>query len=438
MLKELDFSIIIKLNCIFIAMLRLSYFPQSWKLSHVLPICKPGKDPRNPSSYRPISLLSCLSKIFEKLMLSRLQNYISSINILPNYQFGFRSQFSTSQQLLRVSELIANSFHKKEHVIALFLDVAQAYDRIWHSGLLYKLYTIGVPIYLIKITKDFLSFRVFMVKINNSFSTARAIYSGIPQGSILSPLLFNLYLSGIPSLSSISIALYADDTALFSSHKNIISARNVLQTSVDKYIKWTELWRIKINPTKTQAKIFTLCRPLNPSPLIINNTIIPWLDNNIPVKYLGLYFDRRLTWKAHIQNISNKTYQKITKLYPIINKYSKLKIDCGISIYKSIIRPSLTYACPIWCNASSTNIRKLQVIQNKFLRKILKAECIISNNQVHRELQIEKINNFIILQSKNFFSNLTNTPSFKHFNLGKNYNSNRIRFHFPKDIFRPP
>ncbi len=391
MLKELNITNVAKLTKIFNAMLRLSYFPQAWKFVLVRPICKAGKDPKNPTHYRPISLLSSLSKIFEKLLLTRFLNYICLIQVLPNYQFGFHSNYSTTYQLLRVTELIADSFHNKQHTIGLFLDIAQAFDKVWHVGLLFKLYDIGIPIYLFKIITNFLFDRHFVVKINSSLSSTRSIQSGIPQGSTLSPLLFNIYMSDIPYLPFTTIALYADDTALFATHNNIKIARNTLQNSIQKYLKWTQLRRILINPTKTRAKIFTHCRPTKPPSLIINNINIPWLDNNIPVKYLGLHLDQRLTWKSHIQIITNKTYHKISKLYPICNSKSKLRIDCGISIFKSIIRPSLTYACPIWCNASSTNIKKIQIIQNKFLRKILKADWFISNKQIHRELQIDSI-----------------------------------------------
>lgn len=379
-----------------------------------------------------------MSKIFEKLLHTRLLSYITSTQAIPNYQFGFRINYSTSHQLLRVSELIAQNFHKKQHTIGIFLDIAQAFDKVWHSGLLFKLHSIGIPVYLFEIIKNYLHNRKFCVKINTSYSTSRHIFSGIPQGSTLSPLLFNIYMSDIPHLPFTTIALYADDTALFSFHKNIQTARNSLQNSLNIYIKWTQQWRIIINPSKTQTKIFTLCRPTNPPCLKINNINIPWIENHIPIKYLGLHFDRRLTWKSHIQNIANKTYQKISKLYPLTNKFSKLQIECGISIFKTIIRPSLTYACPIWCNASASNIKKIQTIQNKFLRRILKAEWFISNKQIHKELQIESIKTFIITQSSNFFNSLPKFPAHQHFDLGQNYNLKRIRSRFPKDIFHPP
>lgn len=438
-LKFLGMKSIAALTNILNSSLRLHYFPQNWKLALIIPICKPQKDPRHPSSYRPISLLSSLSKIFETVLLHRLLKFTSQNNIIQPTQFGFTHQHSTLHQLLRVTEKIEHAFHCKHHSLAIFLDIEKAFDKIWHDGLIYKLRILGTPIYLINIIRNFLSNRTFNIKYNSILSQTFHISAGVPQGSCLSPLLFNIYLSDIPQFIYSDLALFADDTALISSHPNILSAKNKLQTDLNRYSIWANNWRIKINMSKCQAKIFTLCKPIIPPPLTINNTPISWLPSASSVKYLGLHLDTKLNWKTHIKNIIHKTNIKIHKLNSLINKNSSLRIETAKLMYTSIIRPSLTYACPIWSNAAKSNLQKIQVLQNKFLRKILHAPWFIPNSQIHKELKLPTIHDFIRHHSQVFFTNLPSLHHAQQFNLGKTYHfPRRILSKFPKDKFHPP
>jgi len=146
------------------------------------------------------------------------------------------------------------------------------------------------------------------------------------------------------------IALYADDTALFARHYEISTARNNLQNDLDIFIYWVKNWRIKINPDKTQAKSFTLRHPISPLQLCFHNEPIPW--DKIAAKYLGIHIVTKLNWKTHIHTTGAKTQAKIAQLYPLINKKSSLKIETGMLIYKSIIRPTMIYACLIWGNTT--------------------------------------------------------------------------------------
>lgn len=199
-------------------------------------------------------------------------------------------------------------------------------------------------------------------------------------------------------------------------------------------------WRIKNkSKTKTQAKIFTLRHPITPPQLIMHNELIPWVPNNTAAKYLGMQLDTKLNWKAHIHTTAIKTQAKISQLYALINKKSSLKTETGMLIYKSVIRPTMTYACPIWGNAAKSNIKILQTVQNKALRIIIKAPWFISNQQIHHELQIPSIKEHISKLSEDFFSTLSTSPCTPIFNLGRTAEPNlRINSRFPKDRFRPP
>lgn len=240
-----------------------------------------------------------MSKIFEKAILIRLNKYLKKHNIIPPNQFGFRNNHSTTHQLLRLTDYIATNFQKSNHTLAIFLDIEKAFDRVWHDGLLYKIRKMGLPHYIQQIIKSFITNRRFKVIINAEQSGTYNISAGVPQGSPLSPTLFNIYISDIPSLTYSQIALFADDTALYTAHKDLLIGRDRLQEDLDTLTDWLNHWRIQINPDKCQSKMFSLRRLRTIPPLQIDNSKIPW-ETKKAVKYLGLQLDTKLTWKEHV------------------------------------------------------------------------------------------------------------------------------------------
>jgi hypothetical protein len=180
MLIKLPNKAIIFLTNLFNGLLTIGYFPLSWKKAIIILLNKPGKDKSNPENYRPISLLSAFSKLFEKSIQSHLLEYLNSIEAIPKFQFGFKSHHSTSQQLLRLTETINNSFENKNHTGAVFLDIVKAFDRFWHDGLFYKLKCVIIPKYILHILKSFLDDRCFVVRINDTQSSCRPIQAGVP------------------------------------------------------------------------------------------------------------------------------------------------------------------------------------------------------------------------------------------------------------------
>ncbi len=199
------------------ACLKLSYFPDSWKKANVVPIHKPGKSPCQATSYRPISLLSSLSKILERIVLKRINDHIDDNNIIPPEQHGFRKQKSTAHQLIKIVTHIKNSFKiNTSSTGMIFLDVEKAFDRVWHTGLLYKLLKFRFPIYLIKFIRSYLSNRQFQVTVKNKKSTIRNMLFGLPQGGVLSPTLYNIFTADIPKHAECILSLFADDTSILS------------------------------------------------------------------------------------------------------------------------------------------------------------------------------------------------------------------------------
>jgi hypothetical protein len=433
-LKNLTFKATSRLASVLNACLAVGYFPSSWKHAEVVVIHKPGKPSKSPSSYRPISLLCCISKVFEKIIQKRMLKFINDSGTIPNHQFGFKPLHGTTHQILRLNELIVSGFERKQVTAAVFLDVAQAFDKVWHEGLLFKLQKFGFPQYLKRIIQSFISDRTFAVKINSSFSSVRRVEAGVPQGSILGPMLFNLFVADIPEPQFSSLALYADDTTIISQHYCAEQASELLQQSVDVIITWFNKWRIVLNSNKCQAKIFSLKRNLNPMNIVINEVQIPWNPDDQGVKYLGVLLDKKLNWNIHVNNKLNQGYARLQKLFPLINRNSTLKTACSIMIYKSILRPLITYGCAVWgLSISAKKLQKLQIFQNKILRITVNAPWFVRNNQLHRDLGIDSISAFIQNCTTKFLMNLQNVPGAVFYNLGQPTLNRRLKPRLPQD-----
>ena len=223
-LKQLPSKAIAKLAEIFNFMVKIGYPPAVWKTAEVIVMPKSGKPLEKVSSYRPISLLSTLSKLFERTYLKRLIPLLEDRKIIPSHQFGFRASHSTIEQVHRVVALIEKTLEKKEFCSTVFLDVAQAFDKVWHLGLLYKIRTL-LPYNHFNLIKSYLQQRKFRVRFNNSYSSYRVIRAGVPQGSVLGPFLYNIFTSDIPKPKKGFIGTFADDTALAERDKDLATAR---------------------------------------------------------------------------------------------------------------------------------------------------------------------------------------------------------------------
>lgn len=348
---------------------------------------KPGKDPTQITSYRPISLLSILSKLFEKSLMHYLNPIIASQNIIPPHQFGFRKNHSTIEQVHRIVTLIRNTFEQKKYCTSLFIDISQAFDKVWHKGLIYKI-TQLLPPCTHKILTSYLNNRTFVVKMNNSISNSKLISAGVPQGSILGPFLYTVYTADMPTHLHTHTATFADDTALLSIHKNRIIASQQLQTHIDILEKWLELWKIQVNPSKCVHVTFTLNKSCCPK-ISVNGSIVP---EKTQVKYLGIHLDRRLTWAPHIDAKLTQIKLKLTQLNWLLNAHSHLSLDNKIILYKSMIKPIWTYGIQLWGTASASNIEKLQRRQAKFLRQITQAPWYVRNANIHKDLNIPTVN----------------------------------------------
>jgi len=405
-LKELPEKCIKLITYIFNAIIKTGYFPETWKISQIIMIPKPGKDVTKVNSYRPISLLPTLSKLFEKMLLKKLKPIMHEKRIIPDHQFGFREEHGTVEQVHRVVSEIRNSLEQKKYCSAAFIDIAQAFDKVWHKGLLHKVRNL-LPARFYAIIENYLVDRKFFIKYNSAFSNLYEIHAGVPQGSVLGPVLYLLYTADLPTSNYVKVSTFADDTAVLASHHDPTIASRYLQKHLNEIESWLSKWRIKANELKSGHITFTL-RKLTCPPVKLNNITLP---QHQTVKYLGLHLDRRLTWKQHIETKRKQIKLKCAQMNWLIGTYSKLSLDCKVLLYKMILKPIWTYGIQLWGSACTSNIIKLERMQSKILRMIVNAPWYVRNTNIHRDLQIETVADTIKEYSKKYQLKLEQHPN---------------------------
>lgn len=385
-LKQLSRKAIVFLTQLFNAIMRIGYYPSIWKISEIIMIPKHGKPPHLVSSYRPISLLPVMSKLFEKIVLRRLNEILKINNTIPLHQFGFRRGHSTVEQVHRVADKIRDALEKKQYCSAVFLDVQQAFDKVWHQGLLFKIKSL-LPHNMYVLLQSYIQKRIFRVRVNDSYSGFHEIKAGVPQGSVLGPTLYLVYTADIPTTDNVLSATFADDTAALYNDKNPEAASLVLQTHLDKVDKWMDKWRIKASANKSTHVTFTLRRE-NCPPVKLGNAILPHQET---AKYLGIHLDRKQTWRTHIEKKRDELNIQLRKLNWLLGRSSNVSLENKVLIYKAVLKPVWAYGIELWGSAKNSNLEILQRFQNKVLRNISNAPWFIKNTELHEHLKINTI-----------------------------------------------
>uniref|UniRef100_A0A8C2FGS7 Reverse transcriptase domain-containing protein n=1 Tax=Cyprinus carpio TaxID=7962 RepID=A0A8C2FGS7_CYPCA len=281
------------------------YLPKDWKSAIVIPVVKPGKDATKSNSYRPIALTSTLCKVMEKMLVRRLNYFLEKKEILTPVQCGFRKKRTTMDALLLFENEVRKALIMKEFLVAVFFDIEKAYDTLWREGLLIKLDRIGVGGRMYNWILDFLFERTFQVRIGEETSASYDILNGTPQGSVISPILFNLMINDIfeKVKPSIGKALYADDGAIWKRGRNIGNVIKGVQETINEVERWSVDWGMKFSVSKTQYMVFSRKKKIEQITLKLYDQL---LERVIEFKYLGLIFDEKMTWKQHIKKIENK------------------------------------------------------------------------------------------------------------------------------------
>ena len=346
-------------------------FPSQWKSSILLPFPKPGKDPSAPSSYRPICLLSCMGKVLEKLVCTRLSWWIESRHLLPAPLCGFRPGRCTMDVLLQFDLLVREAFREKQYLVAAFLDLQGAFDAASHLAILYKLRCLGITGTPLTWFRSYLSDRSFRVQVGGSLSASCPQARGVPQGSVLSPSLFNVLLIDLPMLPHTTPLVYCDDITLVCRSSSLAGATAWLQTSLDSLTTWATSWGLTINPVKSAHMCFTRRRiPAVPS-LRAAGEVIPYTNNR---RFLGLVLDGpSLTWKHHVAHLRDACLPRLDLMKSIAGAKWGADRDTLIRYYKVYIQSKIDYGSAVYGSASRTVLARLDVIHHSAIRIALGA-----------------------------------------------------------------
>lgn len=401
------------LAIVFNSCIQIGYFPKTWKKAIIQPILKPHKPKHDPKSYRPISLLSTVGKLFEQIINHRLKDFLEHHNLLNPDQCGFRPGKATTDQLLKFTQHVAQARVRgriKAKTLAIFIDIEAAFDKVWHNGLLYKLQRLGLPDELTRLLASYLRDRKLSVKFGETFSDIYNIEAGVPQGAVLSPLLFNIYINDIPKANrDIKISQFADDIVIWTSHKNPDLAGTNLQNYLDQLSNWCNKWRITLNPAKSTLLYISHQQNTRPN-MHINGTQI---DYSTSTNFLGLTINNTLTWHNHIDKIKQRCNARLNLLRKISGTSWGASPKTIIHTYNALIFPVLNYAYPAWNNLPKTHIQTLQTIQNKMLRIAYRVSplAFISNEILHDRANIPLVKDKCIQQAKDYLSKRRATNS---------------------------
>ena len=333
--------------------LKESCFPDCWKVSSVVPVFKNVGERSTAKNYRPVSLLSVVIKVFEKLVNNRIVDHLENCGLFSDFQYGFRSSQSTADLLTVVSDSVARAFNRSGATRAVALDISKAFDRVWHAGLIHKLKSYGISGQIFDLISSFLSNRRLRVVVDGKSSQEYPVNAGVSQGSILGPTLFLLYINDLPDDVICNIAIYADDTSLYpkcdqaSNLWQQLELASKLESDLRDTVDWGRKWRVGFNTGKTQLVSFDRSKNTGAIGVKMDGSV---LEEKSSFKMLGLIFSSKLDWGSYIVSIAKTASKKIGAL---IRSMKFLSPEVALYLYKSTIRPYMEYCCHIWAGAPS-------------------------------------------------------------------------------------
>ena len=432
LLKRMQDIIIKPLTILINQTLLTSYFPEQLKISKVKPLFKTG-DSAQLSNYRPISLLPSISKVYEYVLFNQLFNYMNTNNLLSINQFGFRPSHSTELAGLKLMDHITKQMDNGKVPINIYIDLSKAFDTLNHTILLSKLNYYGIRGLENDLFRQYLTNRYQFVEFHGKSSNKQIITTGVPQGSIMGPLLFLIYINDLPLISQIfNMMMYADDTTLYC---NLSDTSEVLINSeINRICEWLSANKLSLNTKKTKFMVFHVPQRQVIYPrLKINNIEIERVNH---FNFLGIIFYSTLKWNNHIQHISIKISRIVGLMWRLKTLYPMAVLRL---LYNSLVLPHLTYGILIW----GTNIKHdhpLHRIQKRGLRTISNQSYIAHSEPICKELNLIKLPDMYHIALWKFYFKLMNNTLPEYFNgmkpilplICNRYPLRKSLFHLPK------
>ena len=390
-------------------------FPSQLKIAKVVPIHKGGSK-TDVSNYRPISLLSIFSKLFEKAMHIRVYDFLQNNGSLNDHQFGFRKQRSCEHALLTAQKELLDALSKKQIALLLLIDFSKAFDMVDHDILLHKLHHYGIRGVANDWFKSYLKNRSQYVYISGKSSSRKNLKYSVPQGSILGPLLFIIYINDLPNISNLAkFILYADDANIIITGETLAEIESSFNHLSKSLIKWVRNNELMLNIKKTNYMIFTNRRNLDFSSFVPKMGKTP-IERKKVAKFLGVLVDDKLSWKQHITAIRSKMSRYIGVLYKLKHI---LPLQARMLTFNSLVQSHLNYCSLIWGTTNKTKIESLFTTQKKAMRSIMpglvnyfykKGEFPTHTKPAFTELNVATVHNIILKNVLIFLNKVHNFP----------------------------
>ncbi|KAF2354510.1 Reverse transcriptase domain [Trinorchestia longiramus] len=345
--------------------LQSGMLPTVWQPAIIIPLPKPNKPLPSVDSYRPISLLPCVRKLMERLMVSCLTVFLEQKGVFRKTQGCYRRRMSAINQVTKLEAAIRSTLVNKSIMLCLFVDFSSAFDTVWPMGVLYKLSRCGVRGTMLRWLQVYLKDRPFKVFMTGTYSSERTARSGVPQGAVLSPLLFNIMMYDTPVEEGICSCKYADDLAFYAQHPNLCIATDTLQQQLTALHNWSKQLGLKINFNKTKCMLFTNKR-INPLPITVGGQQLEFTKQ---FKYLGVMLDSpQLCWHHQVEYLKQSCAPLLNLLQSISHSHWCADWELLIYLYKTLIHSQLDYAAPLYGTVVLSNLLQLNSIQNHCLR----------------------------------------------------------------------
>jgi len=417
-LSELPLIAFEHLSTIYTKCLEINYYPQAWKIGITILLPKPNKDHSKIENYRPITLLNTVGKTFERIINTRLKSFCESKNLFPPSQAGFRSGQSTQDQLVKLVEETQRGIIKNQYTMATFFDINKAFDKIWHEALIHKLLHLHkLNINTVQLLTDFLTNRKIKLKINSSHSGEITLKAGTPQGAILSPTLFNLWVADIPQPHLTSrLSQFADDIATWVTDKSPLKAQAKAQAYNDEISEWCDKWRISLAANKTQFIVFYRKKTADTGKYdqVVKGSKIKAQNT---ITFLGMTLDETIKLHEHHKIVIQRLRQRTALFTRITGTTNKPNLNSTLStqILKSMIIPIIYYAPTVTCIMK----KKFFELQDKIIkaagRKALHAPSTISGEYVLSKLNIKPSYDRTLEVAKKYLMNANRSKAIKYF-----------------------
>lgn len=403
-LKRLPSAFRQELTHIMNASLKLAHVPTTWKEATVVMIPKPMKDHNRAENFRPISLLNTLSKLMERIVLIRVRSWIATKELLSKYQCGFRHKKQTKDHILRIFQDALKAFNNNMYMGALFIDIEKAFDKVWHSGLLHNLDELQIPVYLGRWIESYLTGRHFRVRVGQILSEIKLIGAGVPQGSVLGPVLFNIYFNKVskctndpttPTHTEIQrklaeLAMFADDLSSWAAAKQLGPISKRLQQVLDNIESWMNKWRMKVSTSKTVCTVFNKNGRNMGAQLGLKYKGTSISSDPNP-KFLGVILDPALKLNAHTETIVQRANKRLNMIKSVRGKDWGASSKLIMTMYKSLVRPLIEYVPFTTLTLHETNHLKLERIQRAAVRKAYHWPGGTSTSAMYTKYHIESI-----------------------------------------------